>query len=87
MQDKFDMKNEDLNMTSEMYKITIPTLILWGRHDGRLPVALAQEAYDNVGTNRSDKYVYIFENTAHCPYYEEPDLFAQRVKEFIDSYT
>jgi pimeloyl-ACP methyl ester carboxylesterase len=86
MQSNFDMKNKNLNMTGEMYKITIPVLILWGRHDGRLPVELAREAYDNLGTNNGDKYVHIFENSAHCPYYEEPELFANRVKEFIEKY-
>ena len=77
---------EELNFVPEMYKIVVPTLILWGRHDGALPVELAQEAYDNIGTNTDDKYIYIFENSAHRPTVEEPDLFVDRVKTFINKY-
>lgn len=72
--------------SDQMYKITIPTLILWGLHDGILPVELAQDAYDNLGTNSLDKSVFIFQNSAHSPNREEPDLFNQKVKIFIDTY-
>ena len=72
--------------SDQMYKITIPTLILWGLHDGILPVELAQDAYDNLGTNSLDKSVFVFQNSAHSPNREEPDLFNQKVKIFIDTY-
>jgi pimeloyl-ACP methyl ester carboxylesterase len=77
---------DNFNLSPEMYKIKLPSLILWGRHDGILPVELAQDAYDNLGTESSDKYLYIFEYSAHSPEREEPELFVERVKEFVEKY-
>lgn len=81
---KFDMKNSDYS--PEMYKITIPSMILWGRHDGTLPVDLAQNAYDSLGTDPADKSVYIFEKSAHCASFEEPGLWVQQIKTFVEKY-
>jgi len=81
---KFDLKNIDFS--PEMHKITIPSMILWGRHDGTLPVDLAQNAYYSLGTDSSKKYLYIFENSAHCASFEEPELWLSRMKEFIEKY-
>ena len=75
---------ENINFVPEMHKITIPSLILWGRHDGILPVVQAFEAYDNIGS--VNKYIHIFEKSAHNPIIEEPELFVQKVKEFINKY-
>jgi proline iminopeptidase len=72
--------------TDQMYKIQIPSLILWGRHDGIMPFELAQDAYDNLGTSILDKSVFIFENSAHSPNREESTLFIQKMKVFIETY-
>jgi pimeloyl-ACP methyl ester carboxylesterase len=80
----FDIKNIDF--TSEMNKIKVPTMIMWGKHDGTLPVELAQGAYDSIGTDINDKFLHIFENSAHVPSFEETKLFVERMKSFIDKY-
>ena len=85
----FGMKNNrfelwNINFVPEMHKIKIPSLILWGRHDGVFPVALAHEAYDNIGSD--NKYIHIFENSAHNPNLEEPVLFVENIKIFVDKY-
>jgi proline iminopeptidase len=67
-----------------MNNFKIPSLILWGRHDGVFPVALSHEAYDNIGSD--NKYIHIFENSAHNPNLEEPELFVESVKIFVDKY-
>lgn len=72
--------------TDKMHLITLPSLIVWGRHDGILPVALAQDAYDRLGTPASDKSIVIFENSAHSPMFEERDGFNQAVRDFIELY-
>jgi pimeloyl-ACP methyl ester carboxylesterase len=81
-----NFKFSELNFTQSMNKIVIPSMVLWGRHDGSLPVALAEEAYSNLGTADDDKYLYIFEYSAHMPFWEETDLFFEKVKGFIDKY-
>lgn len=80
----FDIQHIDY--TPQVHRIIIPTLILWGRHDGTLPVSLAYEVYDNLGTDPPNKKLFIFENSAHVPSYEEPELYAQVMKEFIEKY-
>lgn len=65
-------------------RLRTPSLILWGRHDGILPVALAQEAYNALGTD--DKHLFIFENSAHSPNREEPDAFIREFRQFIERY-
>ncbi|MDH5717946.1 MAG: alpha/beta hydrolase [Spirochaetia bacterium] len=81
---QFDIKNIKLN--SLMANIQIPSMVLWGRHDGTLPVELAQDAYDALGTPVADKSLYIFENSAHCPSFEETSLFILKMQEFIELY-
>ncbi len=72
--------------TDKMHQINLPTLILWGRHDGILPVTLAQDAYDRISTPSTDKGIIIYEHTAHSPMFEETAKFNQDVKAFIETY-
>lgn len=72
--------------SDEMYKITIPSLILWGKHDGIIPVAMAEDAFYHIGTDSIDKYMTIFEESAHSPNREEPLDFNITVKNFIEKY-
>jgi len=76
----------ELDLTPEMHKIKVPSLILWGKHDGSLPVELAENAYNNLGTVDNDKHIHIFEYSGHCPFMEEADIFVDRVKMFIEKY-
>jgi len=77
---------ESFNLSSEMHKITVPSLIFWGRHDAIIPIEMAQNAYDNLGTVGSDKYLHILEYSGHNPFLEELALFVERVKEFVEKY-
>jgi proline iminopeptidase len=67
-------------------KITIPSLILWGKNDGILPVVMSQDAFDNLGTDVTKKSKYTFQNSAHSPNREERVLFTTKTKEFIELY-
>lgn len=74
---------ETIDYTDRLSEITIPSLVLWGRHDMVVPIGFAQEAFDNLGS--SEKELVIFENSGHSPMYNEPDLFADQVIQFIDN--
>ncbi|MFK7971138.1 MAG: alpha/beta fold hydrolase [Bacteroidia bacterium] len=65
-------------------KITIPSLVLWGKHDYAVPLVFAHEAYDNLGS--SDKELFIFERSGHCPHLSEPDLLGDKLIEFINKH-
>jgi len=72
--------------TDKMHLITVPTLITWGRHDGILPVALAQDAYDRIATPPAEKSIIIYEQTAHSPMFEETQQFNADMKSFIEKF-
>lgn len=73
---------ENSDYTDQLSEITIPSLVLWGKHDMVVPIKFAQESFDNLGS--SEKELVIFENSGHSPMGTEPDLFAEEVIAFIN---
>jgi pimeloyl-ACP methyl ester carboxylesterase len=74
-----------LIMYPEMGNIDVPILILWGEHDGILPVEMADTAYASF-TGTSNKHIYKFGNSAHTPHIEEQDVFVEKVRAFVEDY-
>lgn len=74
----------DVSFTNRLSEITIPSLVLFGKHDIVVPALYAQEAFDNLGS--ADKEIFIFENSAHSPMTSEPDLFVDKVIDFINQH-
>ncbi len=86
-QNKQVVQNMDIwhyDFTARLAEIQIPILILWGEHDGILPVQLAYEANDAL--NLAPDQFYVFQESAHSPHYEETELFNQKVLSFIADY-
>lgn len=73
-----------LDLLPEMGKITLPSLVINGRHDGMVPVGVAEAGFAALGTPASDKTLTIFEQSAHRPLGEEPAAFAEAVSAFLD---
>ncbi|EDP70833.1 hypothetical protein FBALC1_08738 [Flavobacteriales bacterium ALC-1] len=73
---------QNINFQDRLSEITIPSLVLWGRHDMVVPIKFAQDSYDNLGS--IEKELVFFENSGHSPMSTEPDLFAEKVIEFIN---
>lgn len=76
----------DNDLTDKMSNITVPTIILWGKYDGTLPLPMAQDAYDAIGTSTSNKSIVIFEESAHYPFVEENEKFVTALKDFLNKY-
>jgi pimeloyl-ACP methyl ester carboxylesterase len=74
----------NVSFTERLPDITIPSLVLWGKHDLIVPTKFAQEAFDHLGTDH--KELFIFERSGHSPLESEPDLFAEKVIAFINEY-
>lgn len=74
----------DIDLTTQMSKITIPALIIWGKNDGVIPYPMAQHAYNALGTLPGQKSITTLENSAHYSFYEEPTLCAQAILDFVD---
>jgi proline iminopeptidase len=76
----------DIDITQNMKKITIPSLIIWGEYDGVIPLPMAQKAYNALGTSVSHKSILVIPNAAHYSFYEDPQRCAEGVVEFIEKY-
>ncbi|MEY9870239.1 pimeloyl-ACP methyl ester carboxylesterase [Peribacillus sp. B2I2] len=60
-------------------KINIPTLLCFGRHEKVIPVAAGEHLHKNIPHSQ----LVIFEDSCHCPFMEESDLFNETVDCFI----
>lgn len=86
-QNKHVIKHMDVwhyDFTDRLGEITIPTLLLWGKTDGILPVQLAHEAKEAL--KLTDDQFYIFQESAHSPHYEQTALFNEKVLSFLATY-
>lgn len=72
-----------IDLSAGMADIRIPSLVIWGVHDGRVPYPMAQMAYDAIGADPSIKRLVPFEESAHSPESEEPDKYAATVLDFL----
>lgn len=72
------------SLTEDLVKIKTPTLLLWGKYDFVVPPMLGTTAFAKIGT--TDKYLKIYEHSAHSPMYNEPDLYVTDIVAFIEQY-
>jgi len=75
---------ENVSFTDRLAEFDIPALVLWGKYDLIVPTAFAQEAFENLGSD--EKELLIFEQSGHSPMTSEPNLFADKVIDFINSH-
>jgi epoxide hydrolase 4 len=59
--------------------VTVPTRVLWGRHDPVLKV----EWRDRLGEHFSDLEVGVAEDAGHFVHYEQPDLASAEIARFF----
>lgn len=74
---------EPLSYTNQLNKITIPSLLIWGRYDFTVPPGSGTHALANLGS--SYKHLIIMPHSGHNPMDGDPDLFAQTVRGFIEA--
>ena len=68
-----------------MERIKIPSIVIWGRHDGVNTIEMGFDAYNSIGgPDFQEKQMVILENSAHEGYMEEQDLFIQTFREFMN---
>jgi non-heme chloroperoxidase len=60
-------------------KVTLPTLLCFGRDEKLIPVAAGEYLQKHI---KGSKLV-IFENSSHCPFLEEPELFNKTVADYL----
>jgi pimeloyl-ACP methyl ester carboxylesterase len=78
---KIDQQAYAIPISENLYKIKIPTLLLWGRYDFVCPTGLASDIKKNVGS--SDVSEKIFEKSGHSPMINEPEAFWNEVINWV----
>ena len=75
----------ELNLSDDMERIKIPSLVIWGRHDGVNTIEMGYDAFNSIGgPDFQEKEMVILENSAHEGYIEEQELFISTFREFVD---
>jgi pimeloyl-ACP methyl ester carboxylesterase len=61
---------DDVDALTEAYKrIAVPTLIIWGRHDEIVPLAIGRRLRDTIAGSSLD----VIDDAGHAPQEETPD--------------
>jgi proline iminopeptidase len=70
------------NVLSRLHAITVPTLVMAGRHDWITPPAQGAE---RLHAQVSNSKLVIFEESGHFPFIEEHDKFVTAVHDWISN--
>ena len=76
-----DKEATTMDLRPQLKNITVPTLVIVGRHDFITNVAMAEEIVKYVPNARLE----IFEDSGHFVIVEEPEKFFRVIKEFVES--
>jgi pimeloyl-ACP methyl ester carboxylesterase len=78
---KIDSQATSIPISENLYKIKLPTLLLWGRYDFNCPLGLKDDIKKNIrSTDVSEK---IFENSGHAPMLDESVSFWSAVVNWV----
>ena len=80
---KLSNEIENTSLTSQLFKVTIPTLVLWGKYDFVVPSSLGFDTYNNISSVK--KHIVIFEKSGHSPMANEWKDYSDAIISFIDS--
>ncbi len=76
-----DKEAATMDLRPNLKKITVPTLVIVGRHDFITNVAMAEEMVKRIPNARLE----IFEDSGHFALVEEPEKFYQIIKQFVEN--
>lgn len=80
---RFLQSLEDVSFTNQLYKIKIPSLLIWGQYDFNVPIRTGRNALQNLGS--SFKHLFIMPHSGHTPMNGDTDLFTQTVIDFVEA--
>jgi pimeloyl-ACP methyl ester carboxylesterase len=82
LQAVIDPGGQSVSATDRLYLASrVPTLILWGKDDGLIPVSHAIAAHEAIPGSRLE----VFEGVGHFPHCEAPERFVDVLLDFIDA--
>lgn len=74
-----EQEAESFDLRPRLKEISVPTLIIVGRHDFITDVAMAEEMQQHIPNARLE----VFEESGHFAHVEEPEKFYRVVREFL----
>jgi pimeloyl-ACP methyl ester carboxylesterase len=78
---EIDRQAYPIPISENLYKIKLPTFLLWGRYDFICPIGLKDDIKKNIkSTDVSEK---TFENSGHSPMLNEPEAFWSAVVNWV----
>jgi proline iminopeptidase len=69
-----------VDLTSRLKDFHFPTLVITGRFDANIAPVVAWKIHQKIN---GSKFV-VFSKSGHMPFYEEPELFAQTINNFLE---
>jgi len=76
-----DWRGQVVTLLDRSYLVeTMPILLLWGDHDGVIPVEHARVAHAAIPGSRLE----IYEGAGHFPHHADPERFVKDLRSFID---
>ena len=70
---------EKFDLGPELAKFELPTLVITGRYDANVAPAVSFKIHQAITGSR----FVVFEQSGHCPYFEEPEMFLDVVESFL----
>jgi pimeloyl-ACP methyl ester carboxylesterase len=71
---------DDWSVEGELWRVTVPVLILWGKKDFLIPYAGLKRTADCLPQGQ----LVTWPDVGHVPQLEEPERFVRLLKSFID---
>lgn len=68
--------------SDRLHKISLPTLLLWGKYDFVCPPELAIDIQENIGSKNVEKIIY--PNSGHSPMVNQPNKFWDDVINWVN---
>ena len=68
------------NLGEELHNITAPTLLIWGNNDTITPPFVGEEFHKLIPHSR----LVLIDKCGHAPMMEQPELFNQHLREFLE---
>jgi proline iminopeptidase len=70
---------EKFDLGAELAKFQLPTLVMTGRYDADVAPAVSFKIHQAIAGSR----FVVFEQSGHCPFFEEPQMFLEVVESFL----
>lgn len=80
----FNKELSKAQFSSELYKVTVPVLVLWGKYDFTCPLPLGQDFYNRISS--TDKRFVISNYSGHNMILQDKKLFCDEVNSFVSKY-